>query len=401
MLISAASNNGSINYRRFGRPTISGNIYIPDTQNAGFIYTIMPFDPGSGHSWTIQTRVKINTAVQEKDIISTVVPETSGMGYSIACQTTTGNSNQQYALYLSSNGTSWDVANAQAEGVMPTGVWETFQIVCTYSGGTYYFKQGYPETEEWTNTFSATTCPKYGQAIAFGRNGIDAEYDLYETKIWIDGDLWWEPLHDLTLYSYIFYDGTAYIETDYVLPLNCSIRVGIADEQQHVAQQVFGASGSTGGWISHFLGGATDSTYRQPVACYDSSSFIKPTDKKIRWQYTSYGYFMTPLRHGWGNTTYTYTKGNLHPDGPLCLGAAFNKSSIKSTARMSSFWVYDTSASACTTFTQFDNYTPIATFRPCIYNGKAGVWHVEEGKFFGNSASGGTLLVSNEPTRPT
>ena len=59
-------------------------------------------------------------------------------------------------------------------------------------------------------------------------------------------------------------------------------------------------------------------------------------------------------------------------------------------------FVYGSDAQNVATYAGFDNYTPVATFRPCTYNGVAGMWHVEGNAFYGNTAEAGTLTVLND-----
>lgn len=186
-----------VNYLKFGNPTIVGNIFStnPSASGKAFVYTNEAFDPGAGHSWIIQTKVKINTAAAWKDIISTIRPSDGEMEYSIVSETRPQNNNQQYALYISSNGTSWNVANSECKGVMYTGTWRVFQIVCSYSNGSYNYKQGFPEEMAWTSTITRTSPPVYGKHIGFGSSiNMDADFDLTECKIFVDGNLWWSAI---------------------------------------------------------------------------------------------------------------------------------------------------------------------------------------------------------------
>lgn len=184
----------TVNYLVFGNPTFDGNIYTPNPNALGFVYSNEEFNPGAGHSWVIQTRIKLKSATAWKDIISSINDADGSMSYSIVSQLTNQDDNRKYTLFVSGNGTSWNLANAECSGLFPFGTWKTFQIVCNYSSGTYTFKQGFPDTGDWTNSYSSQSAPMYGKHIAFGRNMIDADFDLSETKIWIDGQLWWEAI---------------------------------------------------------------------------------------------------------------------------------------------------------------------------------------------------------------
>lgn len=202
------------------------------------------------------------------------------------------------------------------------------------------------------------------------------------------------PVVTPVFYNYLYFDGTAYIQTTYVLPANCSIRVGLGGETNKTAQQVLGASGTNGGYIAVYYGGGTNSTNRQVVVNYDSSSYVKT--KNLAWSYTSFAFFLTPNRMGWGNSTNTFTKGSLHPDGGLYFGVHSPQStSAKFSGRMGQIRIYGSDASGVTTDAGFNNYTPVATFRPCTYNGVAGLWYEEGSTFFGNSAGSGTLTASD------
>ena len=205
------------------------------------------------------------------------------------------------------------------------------------------------------------------------------------------------PVVTPVFYNCLYFDGTAYIETDYVLPANCSIRVTLGNETLKGTQQVFEAQGSNGGYIGLFYGGLSTTTRRQTVPMYDSSSYIKD-NRYLNFSYSTFDFFMTPYRFGWGTSSVTYNKGNLHPDGPLIFGSALwptIASISKFTGMMAQIEIFGSEADGATTFAAFDSYTPVATFRPCTYNGEAGLWYVEGNKFFGNSAGSGTLTASN------
>lgn len=199
------------------------------------------------------------------------------------------------------------------------------------------------------------------------------------------------PVITPVFYDYLVFDGVAIVQTDYVLPSNCSIACAMGWETQKVAQQVFLAGGN--GNISLFIGGGTNTTRRQMVALYDSDSYIKTAN--LNWSYASYTFFMTPSRFGWGNTANTYTKGNKHPTGGISFGEAGNTSAPRFTGRFGTIKIYGSEASGVTTYNGFASYTPVATFRPCTYDNVPGFWHEESSTFYGNTAGAGTLTVLN------
>lgn len=78
-------------------------------------------------------------------------------------------------------------------------------------------------------------------------------------------------------YKYLVFDGTAYIETDYVLPENCSVAVQLGNETLQAAQRVFMAispSDGNNGKFGVLIGGATDTTRRQIVPYNDTTTYV-------------------------------------------------------------------------------------------------------------------------------
>lgn len=193
---SAASIISMPNYNIHGYPTIFGTMCTPDDSTENFVYTKEPFNPGT-QSWIIQTKLKFNSSVAWRDLIASVNANLAGM-YSIVIQRNTDSSNQGYGLYLSNNGSSWNITNNGPKGVFATNTWRKFQLVCTKSGNNYIYKMGYPELDDWTSTLSTTSVPTFGGYISFGggfsRVGADCEIDLSETKIWVGDQLWWSAI---------------------------------------------------------------------------------------------------------------------------------------------------------------------------------------------------------------
>ena len=199
------------------------------------------------------------------------------------------------------------------------------------------------------------------------------------------------PHIEPVFYDYLIFDGTAMIQTDYVLPSGCSLRVPTGWEAEKKAQTLFVANGGTGR-ISTIYGGNTNATRRQVVPCYDSASALA-TNRYLNFSYSSFVFFMTSKRFGWGTTAYTYTKGSVHPTTGICFGGGGATAAF--TGKMKTFEVFGSETENLTTASAFDSYTPVATFRPCTYDGEAGFWYVEGNKFFGNTAGSGQLTASN------
>lgn len=192
-------------------------------------------------------------------------------------------------------------------------------------------------------------------------------------------------------HTYLVFDGDSGIETNISIPANGSLSVTLGNETQKVSQGVFGSGTTADGAIRHFLGGATTTTTRNMVAFYDSTAYVDYQD--LAFSSPIYALYMTPNGWGWGNAYHAYTKGNNHPTGNITFGISSN--SQRYTGQMQTFCVYGTDAQNATSSSEIKSYTPIATLRPCTYNGEAGLWHVEGNTFYGKTVGTGTLTVAD------
>jgi len=225
--------------------------------------------------------------------------------------------------------------------------------------------------------------------IFLGTTEIDKAY-LGSTLVFESGSPT-PPAPTPVFYDRLIFDGSAYINTDIVLPTNCSIRVYIGSETQKKAQRVFRAT--TNGLLQLIYTSNTTSTNRRMGVYYDSTSLSDGTHN-VAFSTTGFTFFMTPKGWGRGNQTfYSYTKGSSHPTGGLQIGGW--DSGQPFTGQIATFRVYGSDAQNCQTMDSFDNYTSVYTLRPCTYNGEAGLWCDETNKFYGNSAGAGTLTVAN------
>ena len=201
-----------------------------------------------------------------------------------------------------------------------------------------------------------------------------------------------EPPGEPEFYDYLVFDGTAYITTDYVPTNGVSFLVRIGKETIKAAQRIYMCACSGSKYLGLNMNNSTTSTSRYIAPYYCGSV---GTAHALAFSTATLNAFLTPSRMGWGSTSYSVTNGNATPTGGLILGMMPSYTGQPYSGIMSAFKVYGSDASGCSTASAFDNYTPIATFRPCIYNGKAGMWYVEGNKFWGNSAGSGTLSVTN------
>lgn len=194
-------------------------------------------------------------------------------------------------------------------------------------------------------------------------------------------------------YSYLVFDGIAYIDTDILIPENGSIRFPCGYETTKGYQILF----NNGGRIYAYLNTSTNSTRRAFSSAYDSSSTqVSGTTLTLAWTYNSYSFFLTPKRIGFGTTSKTFTKGSSRPTTGLVIGQNAAHTGTPFTGRLTGhIRIYGSDAQNVTQDSNFSNYTPIYTLRPCTYNGEAGLWCVETNKFYGNTAGAGTLTATN------
>ena len=195
-------------------------------------------------------------------------------------------------------------------------------------------------------------------------------------------------------YQKLKFDGNSCIQTDVTLPEDGSITVGLAEETLKSTQHVFNfLTGGSSGYTRFLLGGATNSSNRQMVPYYDSTSYLV-SNRVLSWNYSGYSFFMTSKGMGWGDNYGAYTKGSSHPTGGLCLGNISNNSSGQGfTGTMSPIKIYSSSTQNNKTFAAFDSYTPVATLYPCKVGDDSGLMWIEEGIFYRKTGGTGTVSV--------
>ena len=195
-------------------------------------------------------------------------------------------------------------------------------------------------------------------------------------------------------FDYLVGDGTAYVDTGLVLPENASMGGNFGHETRKAGgQNIFGAFDVGGGETGIVFGGSTSNSNRQFVAYYDKGSYVGI--KTLSFAYNNYNAILTPKRFGYGGETVTFTKGTLRPTATLKIFGGYPTYTSFSGALYGSFMVFGADAQNAANYNALIAFTPIATFRPCTYNGVAGLWYVEENRFCGNSAGSGAFIATN------
>ena len=194
-------------------------------------------------------------------------------------------------------------------------------------------------------------------------------------------------------YDRLVFDGTAYIETGITPPADASFLVRLGNETVNGAQRCFLCPSSNDGYIGITYGNNANSRYFNVY--YGQASTVSSTHY-LAFSTTTYNFFLTPNRFGWGNnTSYTFTRGAENAAGSLILGSNISHNGQPYTGTMDEFKIYGSDAQNVTNANDFSSYTPVYTLRPCTYNGEAGMWCVETSTFYGNTAGEGTLSVLN------
>ena len=197
-------------------------------------------------------------------------------------------------------------------------------------------------------------------------------------------------------YTYLVFDGTAYIDTD-IVPTGQqnTFRVLVGDETVTSGLQHVYDCKTANGRIRMSYGSPTTSTTRKVNVWYDNgTNSIMSVD--VNFSVSRYTAILTPNRFFYyADKTDISGAGNGSATDPLVIGAMTSHSGQAYSGKMSRFRIYGADAKDITRASELDNYTPIITLRPCLYKGKAGMWYVEGNKFYGNTAGSGSLTVSN------
>lgn len=198
----------------------------------------------------------------------------------------------------------------------------------------------------------------------------------------------------VVFYDVITFDGTAYIQTDLLLPENGSVRTYLSNMTKKQCG-IFQALDNSNNMPFGLEVSASDANnHGFNIRYYKTSN---DTTGAFAWgNYTSGQVYMTPSRCQVPGKLKTFTKGSVMPTKGIRL--AYPRSNAANRiyqGGMTTFQVYGSDAQSVTSWAAFEGFTPVYTLRPCTYYDEPGMWCVETSTFYGNSASGGTLTVSN------
>lgn len=195
-------------------------------------------------------------------------------------------------------------------------------------------------------------------------------------------------------YNWLLFDGTAYIETDIIPDENASfLLAGGAEITDGPSKYLLCYTGTNSTKTGLFENSSSSTTSSIWATYYNSTSSLG--SKSISTYYPTYDLFLTPKCIGFTSaSTTTFTKGDGVPTGNLILGCSDSYANNYDGGTVS-IKIYGSDAQDVNSYAGFADYTPVITLRPCIYKGQSGLWNVEQNKFYGNSASSGTLQAAN------
>lgn len=193
IVITASASVSGPKYIEVGTPTIENNILTVSDGN--FIKTPEVFSPGA-NTWKIICKCKriSESGTIYMDLFGSVKADNTS-AYSLLFEYTASNF-AQGSMFISSNGTSWNVTSSHSIGMPNDIAWLWISI--EYDGTNYIAKYS-TDGVTYTNGYSTASASlvKEGFAVGFGmkRNGYyHGDIDLSECKIYIDNQLWWSAI---------------------------------------------------------------------------------------------------------------------------------------------------------------------------------------------------------------
>lgn len=196
------------------------------------------------------------------------------------------------------------------------------------------------------------------------------------------------------LHARVRFDGTAYIQTDIIIPANGSVRVSTGGETRKGNQGVFNAMDGSSTVFSFWLNNNSNSSTRSFSHRYNSATTGTGNPTVSGWS-SRVGVFLGYTKWGTSSTAMNTVRGSRPPTSGLVLASA--SGGYRYTGALGYVYIYDSSAQGATSYADLrDNYTPVYTLRPCTYDGEVGYWCVETSTFYGNSNTEGTLTVEDD-----
>lgn len=182
-----------VGYDSVGSPTITDNVFTPST--SGYIETPDVFAPGDS-AWAIRTKVVASqTEANYQNLLRSVNTNNEGQKGIVVQRAQQGGG--AHTFFASSDNSNYDISSAQV-----FYLYGTVFLEIAFDGVQTYTVKSSVDGESWNTLKTITSTKKVfgGFAIAFGgpNPSTVAPYGgniyLDETKIYIDGQLWWKAV---------------------------------------------------------------------------------------------------------------------------------------------------------------------------------------------------------------
>lgn len=192
------SQGHNVGYLTYGTPNISNNVLTPSTD--GYVKTSIPLDFGN-NSWTI--RLKLHTlsagANNYSNVLSSIAAEGDNVVVKmITIQNVSGASGKSNTLFLSSDGSNWNISSAQTFDLELN---TDYYLEIAFDGTNSYTVKSSTDGSTWTTLKTVTSSNKLhsGAYLAFGATtattgAYGGTIDLSEAKIFVNGNLWWKAV---------------------------------------------------------------------------------------------------------------------------------------------------------------------------------------------------------------
>lgn len=184
-----------VGYLTYGTPSISNNVLTPSAD--GYVKTSMPLDFGN-NSWAIRLKLHTISAVAAEygNVLSSIAAEGDNVtAKMITIQNVSGGNGKSNTLWLSSDGSNWNISSAQTFNLELN---TDYYLEIAFDGTNSYTVKSSTDGSTWTTQKTVTSSNKLhsGAYLAFGATtattgAYGGTIDLSEAKIFVNGNLWW------------------------------------------------------------------------------------------------------------------------------------------------------------------------------------------------------------------
>lgn len=219
------------NFTTYGSPTITSN-GISGFSSSNYLKLSEEFNP-SNNSWELNTKLYITSPSTNQFFMGS---SQSNYGFVV------GSINGILTLFLSSDGTNWDIASAEQTYNTSCPSYP-FYLRLSFSGNDYKLEISQDKTN-WTTAVLVSSSSAInasdiylGNCYDFGTNYCHGSIDLSETYITVNGKLLWSP------YTNIAQDSlTGVAQENIAVGASGSVKTALQSQQENNNEQSSGGS---------------------------------------------------------------------------------------------------------------------------------------------------------------